>query len=111
MKVDPTGQLSETTPRPDVPRAEPKPALPPADQVEISGSTRADATYGRGAATPSGSSPEVSMASDARAQRLAEIRSRVESGAYNSREMIEKVVDRLLSSWRLGSKGNPDANA
>ena len=103
MKVDPTGKLPETTPRPDLPRVEAKPAQPPGDQVNISGKAPAGATYGRGTATPTGSSSEGSMASDARAQKLAEIRSRVESGAYNSREMIEKVVDRLLSKWKLGS--------
>ena len=41
------------------------------------------------------------MATDAREQKLAEVRLRLESGAYNSRDMIERVVDRLLDKWNL----------
>ncbi len=113
MKVDPAGKLPGLSSKPEMQKAEPANVTPPADKVEISGSAPRGATYGRFPVdtSPSSSSSEVSMVADARAQKLAEIRSRVESGAYNSREMIEKVVDRLLSSWKLGSKGSPDANA
>lgn len=113
MKVDPAGKLPGVSPKPEVRKAEAAEVSPPADKVEISGSTPGTATYGRVPVdrSPLSSSPEGSMAVDARTQKLAEIRSRVESGAYNSREMIEKVVDRLLSSWKLGSKGNPNADA
>lgn len=113
MKVDPAGKLPGVSPKPEVRKADAARVTPSADKVEISGASPGEATYGRVPVdkSPSSSSPEGSMAVEARAQKLAEIRSRVESGAYNSREMIERVVDRLLSSWKLGSKGSPDASA
>lgn len=43
------------------------------------------------------------MATDARAQKLAAIEKRIQEGAYNTRLSIERVVDRLLDKWNLGS--------
>jgi hypothetical protein len=114
MKIDPTGKVLITPRTPELPKAQPAAPVPSTDQVEIKGATRPGATYERvpvGERSQAGSTPEVPMAQNARAQKLAEVRSRVEAGAYNSREMIEKVVDRLLSSWKLGSGTRPDADA
>ena len=41
------------------------------------------------------------MTQDARAQKLASIRQRMEAGVYNTREIVEQVVDRLLDRWNL----------
>jgi hypothetical protein len=113
MKIDPTGKVPIVPERPPVRAAEPTRQGSPADAVELSGGAASAATYRRAPVpdpSPAGSLSEVPMVADARAQKLAEIRSRVESGAYNSREMIEKVVDRLLSSWKLGPS-RPDTDA
>ena len=114
MKIDPTGripqkhleQVAPATRRPQTP--------PPADQVEISGRATADATYSRTpvpARAEEVSSLEVHMAKDARAQKLAEVRSRIDAGVYNSRDLIEKLVDRLLDTWKLGPAEKPDSTA
>ena len=114
MRIDPTGRVPQQ-PSEQVTKAARKPqASPPPDQVEISGREDADATYAR---TPvpdrsaKVSSLEVHMAQDARAQKLAEVRSRMDAGVYNSRDLIEKVVDRLLDTWKLGPAEKPDSNA
>jgi len=83
------------------------------DQLELSGGAREaanEATYTRSDVAPpeaTASRPaEVPMAQDARAQKLAEIRQRMEAGVYNSREIIEQIVDRLLDEWNVtGAKG------
>lgn len=111
MKIDPTRNVPGVVSQPETKQVKASPK-PPSDQVKISGSALREPTYGRVPVmdrVSSGSSSEVTMTQNARAQKLAEIRSRVESGAYNSREMIEKVVDRLLSSWKLASGPSPDA--
>jgi anti-sigma28 factor (negative regulator of flagellin synthesis) len=66
------------------------------------------ATYGpKGAAQNGGATQtreaEAIMATDARAQKLAAIEKRIQEGAYNTRLSIERVVDRLLDKWNLGS--------
>jgi hypothetical protein len=50
------------------------------------------------------------MAQDARAQKLAEVRSRLDAGVYNTRELIERVVDRLLDTWNLSAR-KPDSSS
>jgi hypothetical protein len=113
MKVDPTGRVPGQLAKPATPKAEQPPSTP-SDKLEISGKAPAGATYDRAAVTdrpPLGSRSEVEMAAEARAQKLAEIRSRMDAGVYNSRDMIEKVVDRLLSAWKLGPSRNSDSNA
>lgn len=47
---------------------------------------------------------ETQMTSDARASRLAAIEKRVGEGAYNTREIIERVADRLLQEWGLSAQ-------
>jgi hypothetical protein len=52
------------------------------------------------------------MAPDARAQKIQAIKDRIQAGVYDSREIIERVVDRLLEKWQIdpGQKpGGPDA--
>jgi len=46
---------------------------------------------------------EAIMVTDARAQKLAAIEKRIQDGVYNTRQSIERVVDRLLDKWHLGS--------
>ena len=49
------------------------------------------------------------MKDAARKDKLAAIRQRIEAGEYDSREVIERVVDRLLEKWGLvGTKVPPD---
>jgi hypothetical protein len=114
MKIDPTGRLPQQPLEQVAPAARKPQTPPPADQVEISGRANADATYSR-APVPNRaaevSSLEVHMAQDARAQKLAEVRSRMDAGVYNSRDLIEKVVDRLLDRWKLGPAEKPDSTA
>ena len=52
---------------------------------------------------------EIFMKDAARKDKLAAIRQRIEAGEYDSREVIERVVDRLLEKWGLvGTKVPPD---
>lgn len=46
---------------------------------------------------------EVIMVTNARSERIAAIEKRIQEGLYNTRGSIERVVDRLLTSWNLGS--------
>jgi hypothetical protein len=87
-----------------------KTATEPWDQLELSlaGRSESRATYTRSdvaSATIATQPAEVTMAQDARAQKLASTRQRMEAGVYNSREMIERVVDRLLEKWNLYESG------
>jgi hypothetical protein len=64
------------------------------------------ATYGPGdvrpVGTPEARNAEAIMGPDARAEKLAAIEKRIQEGVYNSRQSIERVVDRLLDKWNLG---------
>ena len=113
MKIDPTGRLAGTLAEPVATRVE-QPAKPATDALELSGRSPEAATYNRvptAGGQPLDSSREAHMAQDARAQKLAEVRLRMEAGVYNSREVIEKVVDRLLDAWKLGPAGRSDSSA
>jgi hypothetical protein len=46
--------------------------------------------------------PEAGMVTDPRTLKIADIRKRIDEGAYNSRGIIEQVVDRLLEKWGIG---------
>jgi hypothetical protein len=41
------------------------------------------------------------MVTDPRTLKIADIRKRIDEGAYNSRGIIEQVVDRLLEKWGI----------
>ena len=103
------GQLPESEPQ----RRSEKPlSQPRSDAVELSrGDPAREATYSRktavGSSRPQPASAEEGMADLARAQRLDAIRQRIEDGVYDSREVIEKVVDRLLDTWDLGASHPP----
>jgi hypothetical protein len=80
------------------------------DQLELNqgAGSKSDATYARSDVAPARTAiqpAEVTMAQDTRAQKLASIRQRMEAGVYNSREIIEQVVDRLLERWNLNDAG------
>lgn len=108
MKIDPTGRVPNLPAQPTASTAKRAGTSSPGDQIDIAGRPTAEATYSRVPASDRASQDstlEVQMAQDARAQKLAEIRSRMEAGVYNSRDMIERVVDRLLDKWDLGPSG------
>lgn len=68
------------------------------DQVNLTGSvvTR-KATYSRQELDVRAESADA-----ARAERLKEIQHRVASGYYDSREVYEKVTEKLLAQWHIG---------
>jgi hypothetical protein len=69
--------------------AQPVSAVPKVDRVEISDAGRALAAQG---GAESGAPTEMS------AERLAELRQRVMSGAYNSLEVVDQVARRMLDA-------------
>lgn len=69
--------------------AQPVNAVPRVDRVEISDAGRALAAKG---GAESGQPAEMS------AERLAELRQRVMSGAYNSLEVVDQVARRMLDA-------------
>lgn len=99
MKVDPPGPVQEL----DTELA--APARPVSESGPDEGQVTAGVTACDSGEAPEASSLEVRMSKSARTQKLAEVRQRVESGAYNTRDMIERVVDRLLDKWNLPSPG------
>jgi hypothetical protein len=71
--------------------------------------TRADAISERaGIAAARSDELEAGMATDPRTLKIADIRKRIDEGAYNSRGIIEQVVDRLLEKWGFKSTSSAD---
>ena len=112
MTVDRNHGSPGTPPEPEPGRSEKPLSKSRTDAVERSSGNGADgATYSRTDAVGSSrlqpASAEEGMADLARAQRLDAIRQRIEAGVYDSREVIEQIVDRLLDKWQLGTSHEP----
>jgi anti-sigma28 factor (negative regulator of flagellin synthesis) len=111
MTVYPIGGTTPELPESRPAAQKPEKATPQhSDQLELNHAAgpKSEATYSRSDVVPAKAttqSVEVTMAQDARAQKLASIRQRMEAGVYNSREIIERVVDRLLDRWNLNESG------
>jgi len=113
MKIDPIGGGDYLPLKARGADASKDTRIRPADATELGRSTPAakgttESTYSRAdiVATPAaGDNEHVEnrMTSDARASRLATIEKQVGQGAYNAREIIERVADRLLDEWGLGT--------
>ena len=112
MTVDHIHGSPGTLPEPEPRRSEKPLSKPRTDAVELSSGNGADrATYFRTDAVGSSrlqpASAEEGMADLARAKRLDAIRQRIEAGVYDSREVIELIVDRLLERWQLEASHPP----
>ena len=112
MTVDRIHGSPGTSPEAEPRRSEKPLSEPRTDAVELSSGNGADtATYFRTDAVGSSrlqpAFAEEGMADLARAQRLDAIRQRIEAGVYDSREVIELIVDRLLEKWQLDANHPP----
>jgi hypothetical protein len=113
MTVDPIGGAPSQLPEPGGKRPDAQKPQPDKDLVDLTrqaATGQKEATYSREQVRQAAwtGPAELTMATDARAQRLAAIRERVQAGVYDTREVIERVVDRLLERWQLGSRNRPD---
>jgi len=120
MTVNRIDGASANLPEPERGRPRATPPRSPQDEVQLSSRqpaaskqpTYSPQTVRRAAQAPAASRAEKTMAPDARAQKIQAIKDRIQAGVYDSREIIERVVDRLLEKWQIdpGQKpGGPDA--
>jgi anti-sigma28 factor (negative regulator of flagellin synthesis) len=115
MTVNRIDGASANLPEPERNRPRATPPRSPQDEVHLSSRqpvapkepTYSPKTVRRAQAAPSASRAEKTMAPDARAQKVQAIKDRIQAGVYDSQEIIERVVDRLLEKWQIDPGQEP----